>query len=66
MMTSAKGSTYFQNLDLKMLQNLYLNFLCAQFDSSWTNIKQIKKGVPVAPPTQPIWPQKKPTSVESR
>ena len=54
MMTSAKGSTYFQNLDLKMLQNLYLNFLCAQFDSSWTNIKQIKKGVPVAPPTQPI------------
>ena len=42
---------------------LYFNFLCAKFASSWTNIKQIRKGVPVAPETQPIWPQKRPTSV---
>ena len=31
-----------------MLHNLYLNFLCTKFASSWTNTKQIREGVPVA------------------
>ena len=48
-----------------MLQNLYLNFLYAKFAPSWTNIKQIEKGVPVVPPTQPFCPQKRPTLVGS-
>ena len=33
-----------------MLQNLCLNLLYANLASNCTNIKQIRKGVPVAPP----------------
>ena len=35
--------------------------LCAEFPSNWTNIKKIRDDVPMAPPTEPIWPQKRPT-----
>ena len=38
--------------------------LCAKL-AYWTNIKQIRKGVPVASSNQPIWPQKIPTLVGS-
>ena len=32
-----------------MLQRLYLKFPCAKFASNLTNIKQIRKGVPMPP-----------------
>ena len=33
-----------------MLQNIYVNVICGNFTSNLTNIKQIRKGVPVALP----------------
>ena len=33
-----------------MLQNFYLNLLWAKLASNSTNIKQIRKGAPLAPP----------------
>ena len=49
-----------------MLQKLYLKLLCAKFASNWTNIKQIRKGLLMAPIIfQPIRSQKWPTLVGS-
>ena len=39
----------FPKLMLQMLQNLYLKLLCSNFTSNSTDIKQIRKSVPVAP-----------------
>ena len=37
-----------------MLQHVHLILLFAKFASNWTNIKQIRKGFPVAP-SNPIY-----------
>ena len=42
-----------------MLQNLYLNLLFDKFATNGTNIKQIRKGVPVTPTNPTYFTSKK-------
>ena len=59
MMTSAKGLAYVKNLCYKCCKTYIQSCFYVKFASNWTNIKQIRKHVPVAPPQPNLFDIKK-------